>query len=255
MAAIFPDHALAPEPSEPDDPDDPDDDGGLAFDGDMVVHELRTPLTVITGMLATLRDRMDMLPSATTRELLEAAGRNAKQMAELLDAVSDARRAEHGLLPVVPERTDLAKLVRDAVADVSAGHGLPMPVIRTETAVEAPVDPMRIRQIVANLLSNAYKFAPTNTPVTVTVTSHDDVAEVTVHDAGPGIPEDRRDELFSKFGRLGHTGHGMGLGLYISRAIARAHGGDLELKDGPGATFVLTLPLRRAAAEVGSNAH
>jgi PAS domain S-box-containing protein len=255
MAAIFPNHALAPEPSEPDDPDDPDDDGGLAFDGDMVVHELRTPLTVITGMLATLRDRMDMLPSATTRELLEAAGRNAKQMAELLDAVSDARRAEHGLLPVVPERTDLAKLVRDAVADVSAGHGLPMPVIRTETAVEAPVDPMRIRQIVANLLSNAYKFAPTNTPVTVTVTSHDDVAEVTVHDAGPGIPEDRRDELFSKFGRLGHTGHGMGLGLYISRAIARAHGGDLELKDGPGATFVLTLPLRRAAAEVGSNAH
>jgi PAS domain S-box-containing protein len=251
MAAIFPDHALAPEPSEPGDPDD--DDGGLAFDGDMVVHELRTPLTVITGMLATLRDRMDVLPSATTRELLEAAGRNAKQMAELLDAVSDARRAEHGLLPVVPEQTDLAKLVRDAVADVSAGHGLPMPVIRTETAVEAPVDPMRIRQVVANLLSNAYKFAPTNTPVTVTVTSHDDVAEVTVHDAGPGIPEDRRDELFSKFGRLGHTGHGMGLGLYISRAIARAHGGDLELRDGPGATFVLTLPLRRAAAEVGSN--
>ena len=65
--------------------------------------------------------------------------------------------------------------------------------------------------------------------------------------------EDRRDELFSKFGRLGHTGHGMGLGLYISRAIARAHGGELELRDGPGATFALTLPLY-TTAEVGSDA-
>jgi signal transduction histidine kinase len=110
---------------------------------------------------------------------------------------------------------------------------------------------MRIRQVISNLLSNAFKFSPVGTPVTVTVTQGDDVAEVVVHDDGPGIPPDRRDELFSKFGRLGRTGHGMGLGLYISRAIARAHGGDLELRDGPGATFVLTLPLR-STAEVGT---
>jgi PAS domain S-box-containing protein len=249
LSEMFPEHSFTVEPREPDDPDD----GGLAFDGDMVVHELRTPLTVITGMLSTLRDRMDVLPSATTHELLEAAGRNARQMAELLDAVSDARRAEHGLLPVVPEHTDLAKLVRDAVADVVAGQGVSMPVIRTHDEVTAPVDPMRIRQVISNLLSNAFKFSPPNTPVTVTVTSDDTNAEITVHDAGPGIPENRRDELFRKFGRLGHTGHGMGLGLYISRAIARAHGGDLELRDGPGATFALTLPLR-TDAEVGSNA-
>jgi two-component system sensor histidine kinase KdpD len=221
-----------------------------------VVHELRTPLTVITGMLSTLRDRMDTLPSATTHELIDAAGRNARQMAELLDAVSDARRAAHGLLPVVPEQTDLARLVRDAVTEVVSGHGLPMPIIRTDEKVRAAVDPMRIRQVLANLLSNAFRFSPENTPVTVAVTSHDDVAEITVHDAGPGIPEDRRDELFNKFSRLGHTGHGMGLGLYISRAIARAHNGELELRDGPGATFVLTLPLRQEAREhVDSNGH
>jgi two-component system sensor histidine kinase KdpD len=171
-------------------------------------------------------------------------------MAELLDAVSDARRASHGLLPVVPERTDLSRLVRDAVADVVAGQGVATPIIRTDSAVEAMVDPMRIRQVVANLMSNACKFSPPGAPVTVTVTSLDDTAEVTVHDQGPGIPDDHRDELFTKFGRLGQTGHGMGLGLYISRAIARAHGGELELRDGPGATFVLTLPLRtRVEAE------
>jgi PAS domain S-box-containing protein len=249
LAGMFPERTFTTDAHEPDDPDD----GGLAFDGDMVVHELRTPLTVITGMLSTLRDRMDVLPSATTHELLDAAGRNARQMAELLDAVSDARRAEHGLLPVVPETTDLARLVRDAVADVVAGQGVATPVIRTQDDVTAFVDPMRVRQVVTNLLSNAFKFSPPSTPVTVTVTSDDAMAEITVHDAGPGIPEDKRDELFRKFGRLGHTGHGMGLGLYISRAIARAHGGDLELRDGPGATFALTLPLR-ADAEVGSNA-
>jgi PAS domain S-box-containing protein len=246
LAAIFPEHSFLTEQREPADPDD----GGLAFDGDMVVHELRTPLTVITGMLSTLRDRMDTLPSATTHELLDAAGRNARQMAELLDAVSDARRAQHGLLPVVPEQTNVTRLVRDAVADVVAGHGVPMPVINASVDVEATVDPMRIRQVISNLLSNALKFSPPNTPVTVTVTTTEDELEITVHDAGPGIPEDRRDELFSKFGRLGHTGHGMGLGLYISRAIARAHGGDLELRDGPGATFALTLPLQHSMAAV-----
>ncbi|MDX6197735.1 MAG: hypothetical protein QOJ79_886 [Actinomycetota bacterium] len=250
LAAVFPERLFAPrQAAEPADPDD----GGLAFDGDMVVHELRTPLTVITGMLSTLRERMDVLPSATTHELLDAAGRNARQMAELLDAVSDARRAQHGLLPVVPERTDLGRLVRDAVKDVASGRADPMPVIMTEPGVDALVDPMRIRQVISNLLSNAFKFSPAGTPVTVTVTSDDDIAEITVHDEGPGIPEDRRDELFSKFGRLGHTGHGMGLGLYISRAIARAHGGDLELRDGPGATFALTVP-RRSPIEVGSDA-
>jgi PAS domain S-box-containing protein len=243
LAELFPTHPLSTPESQPADPED-DDASGLVFDGDMVVHELRTPLTVITGMLSTLRERMDVLPSATTRELVDAAGRNARQMAELLDAVSDARRASHGLLPVVPERTDLSRLIRDAVADGVSGQGGVAPIIRTDSAVEAMVDPMRVRQVVANLMSNAYKFSPPGAPVTVTVTSHDGTAEVTVHDQGPGIPDERRDELFTKFGRLGQTGHGMGLGLYISRAIARAHGGELELRDGPGATFVLTLPLR-----------
>jgi PAS domain S-box-containing protein len=244
LVALFPDHPISAEP-RPADPDD--DEGGLAFDGDMVVHELRTPLTVITGMLSTLRERMDVLPSATTRELVDAAGRNARQMAELLDAVSDARRAAHGLLPVVPETTDLARLVRDAVADVAAGHAGLAPIVRTDDDLHATVDPMRVRQVVSNLLSNAFKFSPAGAPITVTVTRQDGIAEITVHDSGPGIPEDRRDELFTKFGRLGHTGHGMGLGLYISRAIARAHGGELTLRDGPGATFALTLPLHAGA--------
>jgi signal transduction histidine kinase len=247
LAVLFPNRPVTVDAPEPSDPESGEE--GLTFDGDMMVHELRTPLTVITGMLTTLRDRMDTLPSATTRELVDASVRNARQMAELLDAVSDARRASHGQLPVVPERTDLARLVRDAVADVVAGQGLPTPIIRTDDSVVAYVDPMRIRQVIANLLSNAYKFSPAGTSVTLTVTAVDEHAEITVHDQGEGIPDERRDELFTKFGRLGHTGHGMGLGLFISRAIARAHGGELALADGPGTTFMLTLPLSTPVRE------
>jgi PAS domain S-box-containing protein len=245
LAMLFPDHVLGVMTPAPEDPED----GGMAFDGDMVVHELRTPLTVITGMLGTLRDRMDSLPSATTHELVDAAGRNARQMADLLDAVSDARRATHGQLPVVPATTDLGALVRDAVADLCAGHNWPSPTVRVVGEVHAFVDPMRVRQVLANLLSNAYKFSPSGTPVTVTLRVFDDKAELVVHDDGPGIPAEHRDELFGKFSRLGRSGHGMGLGLYISRAIARSHGGELELRDGPGATFALTLPLSTEARE------
>ncbi|MBK5306262.1 MAG: response regulator [Frankiaceae bacterium] len=252
LVEMFPDHPLS---TTPTDSELEDSDGGLAFDGDMVVHELRTPLTVITGMLSTLRDRMDVLPSATTHELLQAATRNARQMAELLDAVSDARRAEHGLLPVHPEPTDLGTLVRDAVADLCAGHNWLPPTVTVTGDVMADADPMRVRQVLTNLLSNAYKFSPAGTPVTVTVHGANGTAEITVHDEGPGIPPDRRHELFSKFGRLGQTGHGMGLGLYISREIARSHGGELELRDGPGATFALTLPRAAARDRVEPNGH
>jgi PAS domain S-box-containing protein len=242
LMAMFPDRNFPTQQQEPNDPDD----GGLAFDGDMVVHELRTPLTVITGMLATMRDRMDTLPSATTHELIDAASRNARVMAQLLDAVSDARRAAHGILPVQPEPTDLGSLVRGAVADLCAGHNWPPPTVDVSGDVMVEADPTRVRQVLSNLLSNAYKFSPPGTTVTVAVSGRNGTAEISVHDEGPGIPPERRSELFSKFGRLGQTGAGMGLGLYISRNIARSHGGELELRDGPGTTFVLTLP--RAAA-------
>ncbi|MBK5306264.1 MAG: HAMP domain-containing histidine kinase [Frankiaceae bacterium] len=206
-------------------------------------------------MLATLRDRMDVLPSATTHELIEAAGRNARQMAQLLDAVSDARRASRGALPVDPEPTDLGALVRGSIAELCAGHNWPTPTITVTGDATADADPGRIRQVLANLLSNAYKFSPTGTPVTVTVRGANGTAEISVHDDGPGIPPELRHELFSKFGRLDQTGQGMGLGLYISREIARAHGGDLELRDGPGATFTLTLPRAAARDRVEPNGH
>ena len=239
LSGLFPDHVLGGASPTVADPD-----ASLTFDGDMVVHELRTPLTVITGMLGTLRDRRDVLPAATMAELVGAALRNAAHMADLLDAVSDARRASNGQLPVVREPTDIGALVRDAVTDLCTAHGWCPAVVSVAEGVVADVDPMRIRQVLANLLSNAYKFSPSGTPVSVTVHGVNGVAEIAVSDEGPGVPPERRDELFVKFARLGQVGPGMGLGLYISREIARAHGGDLVLRDGgDGATFALSVPM------------
>jgi len=244
---LFPQSRRAQPPPAPADPDT----GGLLFDGDMVVHELRTPLTVITGMLSTLRDRMDVLPSATTAELIEAALRNAVHMAELLKAISDARRASHGQLSVTPEPTDIGALVESAIADLAAAHGWDPPVVTAPTGLVADVDPTRIRQVLANLLSNAYRYAPPGTPVTVTVKAAGTAIEVAVTDEGPGVPEQRRGELFQKFARVGATGAGVGLGLFISREIARAHGGELTMAATPGATFVLRLTARTAVATRG----
>jgi signal transduction histidine kinase len=246
VAELFPTHALGRAVSAPP---DPESSGGLAFDGDMVVHELRTPLTVITGMLATLRDRMDVLPSATTSELIAAALRNATQMAELLQAVSDARRASHGQLSIAPEPTDIGALVTSAVSDLCAGHGWRPADVTAPTGVMAEVDPGRIRQVLANLLSNAYKFSPPGSPVRVTVVAADGRVEISVSDEGPGVPLERRGELFRKFARLGGDGAGMGLGLFISRAIARAHGGDLTLAGERGSTFTVALPLATRALQ------
>lgn len=241
LSTLFPDRVLEA-PSAPEDP-------GLAFDGDMVVHELRTPLTVITGMLTTLRDRMDSLPSATTGELLAAALRNAAQMADLLNIVSDARRAEHGLLPVAPEPTDIGELVRACVADVCSAHSWVLPELTAPEGLIAAVDPVRICQVLSNLISNAHKFAPSGSPVRVVVETSGTGVTVTVSDEGPGVPPQRRGRLFEKFERLGQQGPGMGLGLYISRAIARAHGGDLAL--GPdGRTFVLSLPAEVTSSDL-----
>lgn len=241
LSRLFPDHGLGHEAA----PADPESDGGLAFDNDMVVHELRTPLTVITGMLSTLRDRMDVLPSATTSELVQAGLRNARQMSDLLDVVSDARHASHGQLPVMPEATDVGALVRSAVSDLCASHSWPPVEVDASDGVVAEVDPVRVRQVIANLLGNAVRYG---TRAWVAVRLVGESVEISVADDGPGVPIGREAELFGKFSRLGRPGPGMGLGLYISRELARAHGGELAMRRDGRTTFVLTLPLRQEAA-------
>ena len=106
-------------------------------------------------------------------------------------------------------------------------------------------DPVRIRQVLTNLLTNAVKFSPAGTPIDIAITPLHGTVELTVTDHGVGISDEQRPRLFTKFTRLSADTSGMGLGLYLSRGIARAHGGELRLaRTGPdGSTFSLELPV------------
>ena len=230
-------------------------DGGGQLAPDPVeelLHELRTPITVIAGVVATMVARMDDLGREQMSELLDTVARNAGHVGGLIETYGDLRRVDTDRLVTMPEPVDVAALVREGIADlheVLSRHEL---VVEAGTA-PAVVDPMRIRQVLTNLLSNASKFSPPGTAIGVRVAGEGDAVTITVTDHGPGIAPADRPRLFRPFERLGAGGKGLGIGLYLSRAIAEAHGGTLELAETPPGTttFVLRVPVHRGAGAPG----
>ncbi|HEX7276094.1 MAG TPA: HAMP domain-containing sensor histidine kinase, partial [Acidimicrobiales bacterium] len=211
-------------------------------------HEIGNQLTVIQGFAEMLHDGLGQLPQDTARQFTEAIVRNAHQMRHLLDAVADLRQLDDGELRLDLTALDLVPMVRETMDDLQgqlAGRrvALDLPAQAVLTA-----DPVRLRQALTNLVSNAGKFTAPGAVVSVELTEGDDEVELAVADSGPGIPPDREPELFQKFSRLGARVQGTGIGLYLSRAIARAHGGDLVLvPQAVGCRFVLRLPRRGPA--------
>jgi two-component system sensor histidine kinase MprB len=112
-------------------------------------------------------------------------------------------------------------------------------------SLEVPADQVKTRQIITNLISNAEKFSPPDTPIEIEVSRGTFYGEVSIRDHGRGVAADQHGALFKKFSRLGAPEPGSGLGLYICRQLARAHGGDVVYTDaeGGGARFSFRLPL------------
>ncbi len=209
----------------------------------LLTHEIGNQLTVIQGFAEMLQEGLGRLPEETARQFTEAIVRNAHQMRHLLEAVADLRQLDDGELRLDLTTLDLVVLVRQTMADLQ-GHlvdrrvALALPARAVVTA-----DPVRLRQLLTNLVSNAGKFTAPGALVSVELVVRDEAVELAVADSGPGIPPEREQELFQKFSRLGARVHGTGIGLYLSRAIARAHGGDLVLvPQTVGCRFVLRLP-------------
>ncbi|MGC7096866.1 MASE1 domain-containing protein [Amycolatopsis lurida] len=208
-------------------------------------HELRNPITGLTSITQLLLEQTDRMPSATVHKLLGTMARSLRQLDRLVQDLADAGRMLSGDLELLLETTDLGELARTVVGelpDLTEDHPVELLV---ESGVVAGVDPFRIRQVLVNLLGNAAKFSPPGSPIRLALTVEGDHVEIAVTDRGPGVPAEHRDRLFGKFERLGSTQKGTGLGLYISKEIARSHQGDLVLADsGPdGSTFVLSLPI------------
>lgn len=219
-------------------------------------HELRTPVTVIRGYA----ELFEAGGARNPRTLERAMGRIASESERLSRLVGDLvlltrldRRTD-----THTERVDLTAVVDDAVADavvLAAGrsvsrHG------RTDP-LEVVGDPVRLRQVVDNLLTNALTHTPAGTPVRVGLGHRTGTAVLTVADAGPGVPAEERERVFERFHRLDRSrsrAHGgSGLGLAISKAIVDSHGGTVAVRDSDlgGAEFVVTLPVAAGAAAGG----
>lgn len=201
-----------------------------------LAHELQSPVKAVRLLAETVRSSADGIRTEQLERCMESILRSAEYMAELI-----VRMSWGGRLRVRP--TDLTRLVRETVEDLT-----PIledrPVLFTLRAVDpVRVDPVAIREILVNLLSNAARYARPQTAITVDLRPTPAGASLSVGDRCGGIPEGVRGIVFEPFVR-GHTG-GAGLGLSLSRSIARAHGGDLTLEDARPETcrFTLTVPM------------
>ncbi|HEV2253696.1 MAG TPA: HAMP domain-containing sensor histidine kinase [Streptosporangiaceae bacterium] len=197
-------------------------------------HELRTPLTTIRGYAELYRQGAlgpDRLPNAM-RRIEQEADRMSSLVAELLELARLDRNSSLDLTD-----TDMAELVRDAVADAKAVEPARPVNATTPARLIVVADEPRIRQVLANLLGNVREHTTPETPVAVRLARAGQGALLEVTDAGQGMSEEAAARAFDRFYRGGHNGNGRGsgLGLSIVQAIATAHGGHAMLRSAAGA--------------------
>jgi K+-sensing histidine kinase KdpD len=211
-----------------------------------VSHDLRTPLAAITGAATTLRDD-DGLSATTRAELLDAVCDEAERLERLLANLLDMTRLDAGAVTLKRDWIPLLEIVSGALVRVEAR----LPAHRVAVAIPedlplVSVDAVLMEQLFVNLLENAAKYTPSESPVEIQADRRGDVVEVYVSDRGAGISVDALESVFERFTRGPHPGiGGVGLGLPIARAIAVAHGGRLGamVRPGGGTRFRLVLPL------------
>ena len=201
------------------------------------VHELKTPIAAVQGLAATLARSLDELDRETAFQVAAALERSALHLGQLV-------RSFHAGLPLNPEPTELALLVRDTVEELEPLLVDRQVELELDEVPCVSADPVRIRQVLTNLLTNAVRYTPAGSPIDVTLRQAGETVELSVRDHGPGIPPEAAERAFDRYARLRPDGSGSGLGLYVSRELARAHGGDLVTgqPEGGGALFVLRLP-------------
>lgn len=211
------------------------------------MHELRNPLVGIDAAARVMSRDLGTHPAA--RRALAIAG-EARHLLELLESVTDAEAVASGRLRSVLRAIDLRTVVRETVDAAQLGAHT-VSVRLPDDPVPVSADGRRLRQVLANLLSNAAQYSPEGSAIEVTLTAdrRRGRAAVAVVDNGAAIPATERRKLFRKFTRLSTADgtRGSGLGLFISRAIVEDHGGELTYKrDGRENAFGFTIPLRAA---------
>ena len=218
-------------------------------------HELRSPLAVLRGYLSLLEDGSLGRLSESMEAAVTVMTAKLREMNLLINGMLETARLEDSRLVLALEPLDLRDVLELATKsmDPIAGEHHPLLVEAGKDEVPFLGDRGRLIIILSNLIDNAIKYSPAGGEVACRLTVDDGQAVISVKDCGIGISEEDRELLFTRFGRVitDENSHiaGTGLGLYLSRQLARLHGGDIELESaaGKGSTFRLVLPLEAAA--------
>jgi signal transduction histidine kinase len=186
----------------------------------------------------------------------DGAARAVLRLGGLISDILDVARIDQGVFQIQREFVDLGALVRETAGLLSTGEHPVSVTVQEGEPVRAAADPRRIRQCLENIIANAQQKSPAKAPVSVFVTHQSNrpdgaFAKIDVQDEGPGIPPEILPHVFDRFVTGDKPQGGLGLGLYLAKRIAAAHGGDLTVDSAPakGARFTLTLP---SATESGA---
>src|SRR5260221_159893 len=218
----------------------------------IVSHELKTPLTSLKGMTQLLRRQVGRAEATDVVGVgLADMERSIRRMEVLVNDLLDSSLIETNMFVLHRKRCNLVELCRHLIDEYTAGTGPSLTFEIPGDPIEVEVDVNRISQVIINLLSNARKYSPKDSPITMTLQQAGYETMFSVRDMGVGIPEEMLPNIFDQFYRVPsvevqngpHVG--LGLGLYISRKIVERHGGHIDVQSvpGQGSTFTVVLPM------------
>jgi signal transduction histidine kinase len=217
-----------------------------------VTHEFRTPLAALRASVEFLVDEMTHLSRTEINELLRSIHMSVTGLQTLIDNLLESVSIEAGQFAIHPGPLEMDEVVQDAGRIMQPLLTRRNQELVVEMEPDLPLvagDPIRLTQVLVNLLANASKYGPMGQSIRLSLTAvADNVVRVTVSDQGPGISPAVEEQLFRRFARLNKqqgAQHGLGLGLWVVKAIVTAHGGDVGVTAGAdgGALFWFTLPV------------
>ncbi|HYD48513.1 MAG TPA: ATP-binding protein [Terriglobales bacterium] len=220
-----------------------------------IAHDLRNPLSALRASVAIVRPDAPLPPEPQLRRMLEIVRRQIVRLDRMAGDFLDMARVEAGQLELRLQDSDLRELATEVVElfeASAANHALVLQ--QPEQPLPIRCDPLRIEQVISNLISNAIKYSPEGTHVDITLESRGGEAMLAVHDQGRGISAEDQSRLFEPFRRIRashETIPGVGLGLFVVGRIVAAHRGRIEVSSelGRGAQFRVYLPLLAEAPE------
>ena len=219
-----------------------------------IAHEFRTPLTLMQGSLE--KEKRIMKANRWQTELektIRVMDKSVQRMLRLIDQLLEFRKMQAGKLKLSLQETDAVMFVKGICRmfdDAAESKEIAYSFESSEPAHAMFLDQQMIDKVVFNLLSNAFKYTPAKGTISVSL-SFTDVMTIRVADTGVGIPQEKREQLFSRFMQSSYTGESFGIGLHLTHELVRTHHGEIAYQEneGGGSVFVVTIPLQKDCYE------